>query len=153
VSPAAASAIAVVDTCVLLAAYNRKDEQHREAVEALGRPRILVVSPLVLCELDHLLHDRVGERAALEATKRLAALGRLGHVQIAQVNGSLLTEAENLLETYFGHALGLTDAVNAALAWRLQQPVILSFDHHYADVLAPRTRAETRIGVVPGPVV
>lgn len=151
-SGAPASAIAVVDTCVLLAAYNRKDDQHQAAVEALGRPRILVVSPLVLCELDHLLHDRVGERAALEATKRLAALGRLGHVQIAQVNGALLTEAEKLMETYFGHALGLTDTVNAALTWRLQRPVILSFDHHYADILAPRTPAEARIEVVPGPV-
>ncbi|WP_376772923.1 PIN domain-containing protein [Streptomyces himalayensis] len=80
-----APTIAVVDTCVLLAAYNRKDDQHEAAVAALGSPRVLVVSPLVLCELDHLLIDRVGERAAIDASKRLGALARLGHVQIAHV--------------------------------------------------------------------
>ncbi|MBD0674677.1 hypothetical protein BU198_29245 [Streptomyces sp. CBMA156] len=35
-----------------------------------------------------------------------------------------------------GHEFGLADAVNAVLAWRLQCPAILSFDHHYRDVLA-----------------
>ncbi|WP_455352674.1 type II toxin-antitoxin system VapC family toxin [Streptomyces sp. SYSU K217416] len=143
--------VAVVDTCVLVAAYNRRDSDHQAAVAALNAPRILVVSPLVLAELDHLLTQRAGERAALDAATRLGALARLGRVQIATVNGGLLGEAEALMTAYLGQALGLTDTVNAALAWRLTRPVILSFDHHYSDVIAPRARTEPRLDVIPGP--
>ncbi|WP_306317916.1 MULTISPECIES: type II toxin-antitoxin system VapC family toxin [unclassified Streptomyces] len=143
--------VAVVDTCVLVAAYNRKDEDHEAGVAALNAPRVLVVSPLVLAEVDHLLIKRAGERVALNAVTRVGALARLGHVQIAPVTGALLGEAEALLTKYAGHALGLADAVNAVLAWRLGRPALLSFDHHYTDVIAPRTRAESRLEVVPGP--
>ncbi|MFE4512730.1 hypothetical protein ACFRMQ_00840 [Kitasatospora sp. NPDC056783] len=45
-----------------------------------------------------------------------------------------------LLRQYQGHALGLADAVNAVLAWRLQRPAILSFDHHYRDVLISKKK-------------
>ncbi|MEW1653905.1 PIN domain-containing protein [Streptomyces sp. NPDC093707] len=49
----AAPPLAVVDTCVWLAAFNRRDDHHGAAVRALATPRILVVSPLVLGQLDH----------------------------------------------------------------------------------------------------
>ncbi|MFG2895420.1 type II toxin-antitoxin system VapC family toxin [Streptomyces sp. NPDC048248] len=143
--------MAVVDTCVWLAAYNRKDDHHDAAVNALATPRILVVSPLVLDELDHLLTSRAGEHIAVEAVTRIGALARTGALQIASVDGRLLGEAEALMRTYMGHKLGLTDCVNAALAWRLNRPAILSMDHHYADVLAPRTQTEARLEVIPGP--
>ncbi|WP_431043971.1 type II toxin-antitoxin system VapC family toxin [Streptomyces sp. P1-3] len=149
---APAPAIAVVDTCVLLAAYNRKDDNHAAAVTALNSPRLLVVSPLVLAELDHLLTDRAGERSALEAVIRIGALARTGHIRIAAVDGKLLSEAEGLMSRHFGQSLGLADTINAALAWRLHRPVILTFDHHYSDVLAPRTRSERRLEAVPGPL-
>ncbi|MEN8651140.1 hypothetical protein ABCR94_10965 [Streptomyces sp. 21So2-11] len=64
---------------------------------------------------------------------------------------SLLPEAEDLMSRYFGHALGLADTVNATLAWRLARPAILSFDQHYTNVIVPRTQAETRLEVIPGP--
>ncbi|MEV6673955.1 PIN domain-containing protein [Streptomyces sp. NPDC051162] len=146
-----APTIAVVDTCVLLAAFNRKDADHERAVGALTTARILMVSPMVLTELDHLLTARVGERAAVEAVTRLGALARTGALQIAAVDGAILSEAEALMRKYMGQALGLADTINAALAWRLQRPLILSTDHHYTDVLTPRTHGERRLEVVPGP--
>jgi predicted nucleic acid-binding protein len=61
-----------------------------------------------------------------------------------------LNEAERLMRTYADHdAIGLTDAVNALLAWTLPQPVILSLDHHYRNVIAPRTAAEKPLSVLP----
>ncbi|MEV7783181.1 hypothetical protein [Kitasatospora sp. NPDC088351] len=50
----------------------------------------------------------------------------------------LYADAEQLLRQYQGHALGLAAAVNAVLAWRLQRPAVLSFDHHYCEVLVPK---------------
>jgi uncharacterized protein len=49
-----------------------------------------------------------------------------------------------------GHALGLTEAVNAYLAWRLQQPVVLSLDADYSRLLAPGSRGERPLEVIPG---
>ncbi|MER0476841.1 PIN domain-containing protein [Streptomyces sp. Edi2] len=144
--------IAVVDTCVWLAAYNRKDHHHQAAVTALAAPRILITSPLVLDELDHLLTGRAGEHIAVEAVTRIGALARTGSLQIPAVDGRLLGEAEDLMRAYLGHRLGLTDCVNAALTWRLNRPTILTMDHHYTDVLAPRTRSERRLEALPGPI-
>lgn len=42
---------AVADTSVLLAVYNRKDDHHERAVQALSLVDRLVVSPMVLAEL------------------------------------------------------------------------------------------------------
>jgi predicted nucleic acid-binding protein len=58
---------AVADTSVLLAAFNRRDDRHRDGIDAFGRARMLVLSPLVLAELDYLLHQQASEKEALEA--------------------------------------------------------------------------------------
>ncbi|GAB2734223.1 type II toxin-antitoxin system VapC family toxin [Kitasatospora kifunensis] len=150
-TPAAPPVIAVADTGVLLAAFNGKDVLHPAGVQALNLPKILIVSPLVLAELDHLLHARVGERAALDAVIRLAALAGQGRVQFAAVDRALLAEAQELMRRFYGQQLGLTDCVNAALAWRLTRPALLSFDKHYCTVLAPRRPGEKALEVHPGP--
>ncbi|MFH8411165.1 hypothetical protein ACH4FX_41310 [Streptomyces sp. NPDC018019] len=54
------------------------------------------------------------------------------------MDGDLLAEAEALMTTYEGHAPGLADTVNAALAWRLRRPLVLTFDRHSSDMIAPR---------------
>ncbi|WP_394298571.1 PIN domain-containing protein [Streptomyces rimosus] len=103
---ASALAFAVADTSVLLAVCNARDRNHHTAREILGLPRTLVISPLCLADLDYLLTRQAGERAALGAIRRLTALTRLGRAQIADVDGGLLTEAEALMTTYEGPALG-----------------------------------------------
>ncbi|MCD9146037.1 PIN domain-containing protein [Streptomyces albireticuli] len=138
---------AVADTSVLLAAFNSKDHGHVGAVEALMAPRRLWVSQLVMAELDYLLTEKVGARAALDALRRINGLTRIGRVQIAEGGIAVMTEAEGVMEKY--PAVGLTDSVNAVLAWKLARPVVLSLDHHYRDVIAPRHRNETRLEVLP----
>ncbi|MFJ6141569.1 type II toxin-antitoxin system VapC family toxin [Kitasatospora sp. NPDC092286] len=147
----AAPLLAVADTGVLLAAFNARDVLHKAGVEALNVPRILLISPLVLAELDHLLHTRAGERAAVDAVTRIGALAGQGRVQIATVDRPLLAEAEELMRRHLGVRLGLADCVNAALAWRLTRPALLTFDKHYSTVLAPRRPGEKRLEVHPGP--
>ncbi|MFJ4797124.1 type II toxin-antitoxin system VapC family toxin [Kitasatospora purpeofusca] len=129
--------VAVADTSVLLAAFNRKDDLHAQGAQALSLARVLIVSPMVMTELDHLLTRRAGEGEAVNAITRPGALAGQGIVVFPPADRRLYTDAEQLLRQYRGHELGLADAVNAVLARRLQRPAILSFDHHYRDVLAP----------------
>ncbi|MFD9597153.1 type II toxin-antitoxin system VapC family toxin [Kitasatospora sp. NPDC059973] len=147
----AAPVLAVADTGVLLAAFNGRDVLHKVGVQALNVPKILLISPLVLAELDHLLHTRAGERAAVDAVTRLGALAGQGRVQIATIDRPLLLEAEELMRRHLGMRLGLADCVNAVLAWRLTRPALLAFDKHYSAVLAPRRPGEKRLEVHPGP--
>ncbi|MBO1415896.1 type II toxin-antitoxin system VapC family toxin [Streptomyces sp. FH025] len=130
--------VAVADTSVLLAAFNRKDDLHTQGADALSLTRVLVVSPMVMTELDHLLTRRAGEAEAINAITRIGALAGQGFVVLPPADRRLYADAEQLLRQYQGHALGLADVVNAVLAWRLQRPAILSFDHHYRDVLLPK---------------
>jgi len=110
--------------------------------------RILVLSPLVLAELDYLLHQQASEKEAVEAVTRLRALVAVGYARIPVVDGKLLGEAEKIQRDYLGQAMGLTDAVNACLAWRLQQPTVLSFDNHYR-IITPRWSSERPLDVRP----
>ncbi|MFF1909623.1 SAM-dependent methyltransferase [Kitasatospora sp. NPDC058218] len=80
-----------------------------------------------------------------------ADLAGQGRVQTAAVDRPLLLEAEELMRRHLGIRLGLTDCVNAALAWRLSRPALLTFDKHYSTVLAPRRPGEKRLEVHPGP--
>ncbi len=141
--------LAVADTSVLYSAFDRRDRDHAAANQAMGAARILVVSPMVLAELDYLLTTKVSERIAIEATKRLGALARLGIVRVPVITTDLQRQVEELMVRYEGHAIGLTDMMNAALCWELPTPVILSLDRHYSDVIAPRRPGEKPLEVLP----
>ncbi|MCF1599370.1 type II toxin-antitoxin system VapC family toxin [Streptomyces muensis] len=140
--------LAVADTSILLAAFNRRDQRHQDGIDAFGTARILVLSPLVLAELDYLLHQQASEKEAVEAVCRLRALVSAGYARVPAVDAKLLGEAEKIQRDYMGQAIGLTDAVNACLAWRLQLPTVLSFDNHYR-VIAPRRSGERPLDVRP----
>jgi predicted nucleic acid-binding protein len=141
---------AVADTSVLLAVYNRKDDHHKRAVQTLSLVDRLVVSPMVLAELDYHLTTRISGRAAADALASMRAWASTDRLKLASVGWPLLSEAERLMRTYSDHdAIGMTDAVNAVVAWSLPQPVVLALDHHYRDVIAPRTSTEAPLLVLP----
>ncbi|MCX5234371.1 type II toxin-antitoxin system VapC family toxin [Streptomyces prunicolor] len=140
----------VADTSVLLAVYNRKDAHHEPSVQALSLVDRLVVSPMVLAELDYHLTKKISGKAAADALASMRAWASTDRLTLATVGWPLLSEAERLMRTYADHdAIGMTDAVNAVLAWALPQPVVLALDHHYRDVIAPRTMAEVPLHVLP----
>ncbi|MEU9172316.1 PIN domain-containing protein [Streptomyces sp. NPDC048420] len=141
---------AVADTSVLLAIYNRKDSHHESAVQALSLADRLVVSPMVLAELDYHLTTKISGKAAADALASMRAWASTDRLTLATVSWPLLSEAEHLMRTYADHdAIGMTDAVNAVLAWSLPQPVVLTLDHHYRNVIAPRTSAEAPLLALP----
>ncbi|MEU2726498.1 PIN domain-containing protein [Streptomyces griseoviridis] len=141
---------AVADTSVLLAVYNRKDHHHETSVHALSLVDRIVVSPMVLAELDYHLTRKISGRAAADALASMRAWAGTNRLTLASVGWPLLAEAERLMRRYADQdAIGITDAVNAALAWTLPQPVVLALDHHYRDVIAPRTATEQPLQVLP----
>ena len=140
----------VADTSVLLAVYNRKDAHHESAVQALSLVDRLVVSPMVLAELDYHLTTKISGKAAADALASMRAWASTDRLTLATVGWPLLSEAERLMRTYADHdAIGMTDAVNAVLAWSLPEPVVLAFDRHYRNVIAPRTATEAPLQVLP----
>ncbi|WP_407986294.1 PIN domain-containing protein [Kitasatospora sp. CMC57] len=80
--------VAVADTSVLLAAFNRKDDLHQQGADALSLARVLIVSPMVMTELDHLLARRAGEAEAINAVTRLGALAGQGFVVLPPTDGA-----------------------------------------------------------------
>ncbi|MFF3843439.1 type II toxin-antitoxin system VapC family toxin [Streptomyces sp. NPDC001930] len=141
--------LAVADACILIAAFNRRDTDYAQANATLNQVGTIVVTPLVLAEVDHALHKKVGEREAVSTLAHVRTLAEDGALLIPPISPADLKEAVSLLDTYLGSALGITDAVNAVLAWRTCRPAVLSFDYHYREVLVPRRHGEKPLEVWP----
>ncbi|MFC8453098.1 hypothetical protein [Kitasatospora sp. NPDC057223] len=99
---------------------------------------------MALAELDYLLTAKVSEPIAIEAVKRPNALPQLGTGRTPVITTDLQRQEKELMVRYEGHAIGVTDMMNAELCWELQTPVILSPDRHYSNVIAPADRARSR---------
>ncbi|WP_053640287.1 MULTISPECIES: hypothetical protein [unclassified Streptomyces] len=63
--------IVMADTSAVLAGYDTGDKIHKEARNVLDTAATLVMSPLVLAELDHLARDRLGYRVAMSMLDEL----------------------------------------------------------------------------------
>jgi predicted nucleic acid-binding protein len=122
----------IVDTSALLAYFHPKEPSHPQVAALFGEvAEPLIVSPLVLAELDYLVLSRLGARA--EAQVLRAVLGPAW--EIAQVTRSQLTRAADIVELYADQPIGLTDAVNVALAESFSTRRIATLDHRHFGVL------------------
>lgn len=125
----------ICDTSALLSAINTEEEEHATCTEALAQYAGLVVSPLVLAELDYLAVKRVGSRALQPFYDDLAE----GVYEVGAVTGATITAARDLDTAYAQLRIGLTDAVNIILAHDYNTDQIMTLDGHYRAV-KPLTR-------------
>jgi len=79
---------------------------HAECAQALAEQRPLVLSPLVLAELDYLTARIAGVDAELALLSELSS----GAYEIASFGSYDLVKAANVVEQYRNLSLGLTDA-------------------------------------------
>lgn len=124
----------VADTSGLYTIFNRRQPEHqaaRAAVERDGGP--LVLSPLVLAELDYFILSRLGARA--EQTV-LAELGSPAF-RLALFTDDDLKLASEVALKYSDMLLGLTDASIVVLALRHSTTKILSLDHKHFGAVRP----------------
>lgn len=123
----------VVDTSALLAYFDRGSDRHAALeglIEAERAP--LLVSPLVLAEVDHLVRRRFGDRAADDALRELAG----GAYDITGFTAADLRAALEVLDRYRDRRLGLTDAALVVLADRSDASTVFTLDRRDFDGLA-----------------
>ncbi len=122
----------IVDTSVLLAFLDRDEPHHRAAVDLItAHAGALVVSPLVLAELDYLLLTRGGVEAELVGMRELTS----GAWEIASFDAEDLADAMHLVERYPALALSATDASLVVLAHRYGTRMIATLDCRHFEVV------------------
>ena len=125
----------VIDTGVLLAAIEPRDEHHRSCaklIEEAREPR--VVPAPVLVELEYLLRqasDAAAFRAFLEDCAR-------GAFKIEALLPEDYARVRELLEAYADLCLGLVDATVLAVTERLREIKLATLEHRHFGVLRPR---------------
>lgn len=122
----------ILDTSGLLAALDPDERLHRacrDAIEAYYSR--LLVSPLVLCELDHLLGQRTTTQRRVDVLREVER----GAIELADLSPGALGEAADVMVHYADLGIGLTDAHLAVLARaRPDEPILTLDERHFRAV-------------------
>lgn len=127
--------VVIADTSGLLAALDSAHPEHRAANEAIMAAGLLVMSPLLLAELDHVATRELGRAAALGAVDDLRRWMSRGRVVMPEITESHLGAAQSVRVRY--RDLDLADAVNVALAADYDTDAILTLDRRDFRAVRP----------------
>lgn len=129
----------ILDTGPLLAALDAADPDHERCARLITSVREdLVVPILVLAELDHWCHKRLGADVWLDFLDDVLA----GAYRPEAPTARDLDRCRELQETYLDLRLGVTDASVIALAERLGEDKVATLDHrHFGTVRPSHTEA------------
>lgn len=124
----------ICDTSGILAALDRSDPAHDSALAAVANHRgLLVLSPLVLAELDFLVRARLSAVAA----RLLAADVAEGAYELATLTAADVARCRAVDEGYGDLGLGLTDAHLVVLAEQFGTRALLSLDERHLRAVRP----------------
>ncbi|WBO64938.1 PIN domain-containing protein [Streptomyces camelliae] len=132
--------IVIVDTSGLLAALDSAHPEHRAANEAIMAAGLLIMSPLLLAELDHVATRELGREAALSAVDDLRRWMSRGRVVMPEITENHLGAAQSVRVRYRALDLDLADAVNVALAADYDTDAILTLDRRDFRAVRPLGR-------------
>ena len=124
----------IVDTSVLYALFDENDPAHGGAVNAIGgalQSRQLIVSPLVIAELDYLVTRKYGVSVELTVLRELGS----GAWELPALNETDLLAAAGLIEKYRDLNIGVVDASLVVLADRYRTTTIATLDRRHFDAL------------------
>ena len=123
----------VLDTSFVVALLHHDDEVHREAADFYAKAAgDFTTTPLVLAEIDYMLHSR-GTTAVVTAFNAEIRAGTLG----VEWWPKLDVQAAEIADRYAELGLGLTDASLIALAARLETDRIATFDERHFRAVEP----------------
>lgn len=128
--------VTVADTSFLLAVFDRAEPEHERCQKALATVNHLVVSPIVLAELDYLISQRRGSKAALQALEAINRQVSVRRYAVPEV-GEHLTACASVLHRY--PEIGLTDALNVALAATYRTEAVGTLDRRHMRMVRPLT--------------
>ncbi|OKJ60893.1 twitching motility protein PilT [Streptomyces sp. CB02009] len=132
--------IVVADTSGLLAALDSTHPENAAATEAIQAAGLLVMSPLLLAELDHVATREIGREAALSAVDDIRHWMRRGRVSMPEITEDHLGAAQMVRLRYAALDLDLADAVNVALAAEYDTDAILTLDRRDFRAVRPLGR-------------
>ncbi|MGI5436722.1 PIN domain-containing protein [Streptomyces shenzhenensis] len=132
--------IVIADTSGLLAALDSTHPDHGAANEAIMAAGLLITSPLLLAELDHVTTRELGREAALSAVDDIRRWMRRGRVVVPEVTEDHLSAAQTIRVRYRALDLDLADAVNVALAADYDTDAILTLDRRDFRAVCPLSR-------------
>ena len=131
----------IVDTSLLLAAFVPDQRMHAECAQVLRTVRPLVLSPLVLAELDYLTARIAGVDAQLTLLAELSS----GAYELASFGLDDLARARTVVERYRDLPLGLTDASLVVLADRYDTDTVGTLDERHFRVVRSLSGRPLRI--------
>ncbi|MET8800804.1 PIN domain-containing protein [Nocardia sp. NPDC004568] len=140
--------IIVADTSALFAAFDADQEEHQQALSVMER-EMLIISPLVLTELDHLTRRDLGFLAAMKITDALLARTIDGSYRLAELKHVDLSTAQSVRAKYEGLQLDLADAVGVALADKYKTDCIFTLDQRDFRAIEPLTPGLRSFRILP----
>ena len=132
--------IVVADTSGLLAALDSTHPEHGAANEAIMAAGLLVMSPLLLAEIDHVATRELGREAAISAVDDIRRWMGRGRVVVPEITEDHLGAAQSVRARHAALNLDLADAVNVALASDYDTDAILTLDRRDFRALRPLSR-------------
>lgn len=131
--------IVVADSSGLIAALNPADPEHAAAASALDTAGFVVISPLVLAEIDYVVTARASRRVADGVLDQVRARVEAGRAALPEIDAGTLGVALAVRRRYESLGLDLADAVNVALAARYQTDAVLTLDRRDFRTVRPLT--------------
>lgn len=129
--------VVVADTSGLLAAQDETHPDGEAARRALDDAGSLVVSPVLLAELDHVTRRVLGGGAAIEAIDDIGHWARAGRVVLPEITADVLENAQAVRAHYGDLQLDLADAVDVVLAARFHTNAVLTLDRRDFRTVRP----------------
>ena len=140
--------IIVADTSALFAAFDADQPEHGPA-QAIMQSETLAISPLVITELDHLVHRDLGFAAAMQVVDALTARMSDGQYRLAELRQADLVAAQSVRAKYEGLRLDLADAVGVVLADRYKTDRIFTLDQRDYRAIEPLTPGLNAFRILP----
>ncbi|WP_406726950.1 PIN domain-containing protein [Streptomyces sp. GD-15H] len=128
------SLVAIADTNALYRLLDPRLTGHDTHKAALASISHLIVSPMVLAELDYLITTRAGAGKAVVAARFIERNVATRRFEVPPVSPDLsvaIAVAEGYKDADSGKGVGLTDAMNVALAATYGTDAMFTSDSHF----------------------
>ncbi|WP_306359985.1 type II toxin-antitoxin system VapC family toxin [Nocardia sp. CC227C] len=134
--------IVIADTSGIIAAADRNAPEHADCRKQLEQSSLIVISQLVLTEVDHLARQRFGLAHRNTLMDYLFTQVERMRFTIPEARLDTLKVARAVEERYRDLALDLADAVNVALAAEYDTDAVLTLDRRDFRAMRPLTDFE-----------
>jgi predicted nucleic acid-binding protein len=133
--------ILVADTSGIIAAFDRKAPEGPSCRQLLQDAGTVILSPLVLAEVDHLARARLGAAARSMILELLSTQVRRLRFQVPDIGAETLATALTVMNRYadLDLDLDLADAVSVALAADYRTDAVLTLDRRDFRAVRPLT--------------